>query len=178
MTAGKASGSAVQTPAQAAEANASQPERELRIELWRDEFVAFEGSAAQLQAEGVIPGGFEWPRAATMARWEESGFSYWLFRVRPKGHKGPPSSWWPLDNWCIRICVVGRDNQWHISRRLARKTEELRAEFHRHTAAGHAEWHERYRRHAAAQADRHFQAFKALVPGLVPPKRGRKSLSA
>ena len=39
-------------------------ERELNVTIYRDEFARFEGTRAQLEAEGLIPEDFEWPRAA------------------------------------------------------------------------------------------------------------------
>jgi hypothetical protein len=157
---------------------AQQAERELHIEMWLDEHVQFEGTAAQLQAEGLIPDGIEWPRGAGDLRWEANGFTYWLRRTRPVGHKGPMRSWLVMDNWFVRIEVTGRDYGWRTRRYLERKAEELRAEYHHYTAAGSAEWHAKCDRYWATVDDRKFQAFKALIPGLVPPKRGRKAAGA
>jgi hypothetical protein len=149
-------------------------DRELRIEIWPDEWADYIGAAAHLQAEGLIPEGFEWPRAADHERWEAGGFTYWLRRVRPEGHKGPMRSWLALDHWCLRVWVAGRDYAWYTGQQLARKAAALKAEFHRHTPQGRREWDALCKRYWAACSDRHFQSFKALVPGLVPPKRGRK----
>lgn len=167
------------TTNQASTTTADQPaERELTIKVWRDEFAHFEGTAAQLIAEGLIPDGFEWPHAAAEKFWEANGFKYWVKRKRPAGHKGLKRTWLQVDNWFIRVKVVGRDHEWSTRRALQRKAEELRAEFHRLTPAGSREWHASWARYWAAQDDKAFQAFKALVPGLVPPKRGRKPKSA
>lgn len=160
--------SAATTPAAAA------AEPELHIEVWLDHSANYTGSAAQLQAEGLIPDGFEWPRAAANKRWKANGFDYWLRRQRPEGHKGPMRSWLELDNWFVRVEVTGRDHYWHTRRALERQAEALRAEYHRHTAAGDAEWNANWRRYWATVEDERFQAFKALIPGLVPPKRSRK----
>jgi hypothetical protein len=148
--------------------------RELNIQIWRDLWAQFTGSAAQLQAEGLIPHGFEWPRATADKRWEANGFTYSLQRRRPEGHKGPMRSWLEVDNWCVRVEVPGHDYHWRVRRDLERKAEELRAEYCRHTAAGAREWNAAWRRYWQTVEDKRFQAFKALVPGLVPPKRGRK----
>lgn len=147
---------------------------ELHIEIWLDDWAAYTGTAAQLQAEGLIPDSFEWPRAAANKSWEAGGFSYSLRRARPEGHKGPMRSWLDLDNWYLRVSVIGRDWHWHTRRRLERKAEALRAEYHSHTAAGAREWDAAWRRYCQTLEDKRFQAFKSLVPGLVPPKRGRK----
>jgi hypothetical protein len=152
--------------------SASTPE--LHIEIWPDEWAQYTGTAAELEAEGLIPDGLEWPRAAAETRWEANGFSYWLRRVRPEGHKGPMRSWLEGDCWRVRVRVTGRDYHWCVRRGLERKAEELRAEYHRHTDAGARESSAAFNRFWQTRRDERFQAFKALVPGLVPPKRGRK----
>lgn len=153
-------------------------ERELHIEIWRDEFFDFEGTALQLEAEGLIPQGFEWPSGRDSKNWEANGFDCSMHRSRPAGHKGPMSSWLELDNWCIRVRVTGRDFFWRERQQLARKAEELRADYYRLTAAGSREWDKKWSRHYATLKDEAFQAFKAKVPGLIPPKRGRKRAAA
>ena len=155
-----------------------EAEPELHIIIWRDEWFQYVGTAAQLMAEGLIPDGFEWPQAADPKRWEASGFAYWVNRQRPSGHKGPMRSWLELDSWCIRVEVAGRDRQWPMRRSLERKAAELKAEFYRHTAAGSREWERSFKRHFATVTDDKFQAFKAKIPGLIPPKRGRKPKAA
>lgn len=152
----------------------AQQAPELRIEIWRDEWAQFEGTASQLTAEGLIPEGFKWPQAASDMRWTANGFDYWLRRTRPEGHKGPMSSWLELDNWFVRVDVEGRDHRWCTRRKLERQAEELRKAFHRQTRAGQAEWDAEWRRYWDTRRDEAFQAFKAKVPGLIPPKRGRK----
>lgn len=83
-------------------------------------------------------------------------------------------SWLEVDNWFLRVSVTGRGYHWRTRKGLERKAEALRAEQHRHTAAGAREWDAAWRRYWQTVEDKRFQAFKNLVPGLVPPKRGRK----
>lgn len=154
---------------------AQQVERELRIEIYRDDWARFEGTAAQLQAEGLIPEGFEWPRAAADKQWEANGFDYWLKRRRPEGHKGPMRSWLELDNWSLRVNVTGRDCHWHTRRRLQRQAQALSDACYRETAAGKREWNANWERYWRTQDDVAFRAFKAKVPALVPPRRARKT---
>lgn len=149
-------------------------ERELRIEMHIDHWVQFEGTATQLQAEGVIPADFEWPQAAADVHWSANGFDFWLRRTRPEGHKGPMRSWLTLDNWFVRMQVSGRGYDWAVRRALERKTDELRVAYHHHTQAGQRELDANFNRYYATKLDGRFQAFKASIPGLVPPKRGRK----
>lgn len=147
---------------------------ELRIEIEPDDCVQYAGTAAQLQAEGLIPEGFEWPRGATHKQWDANGFEYWLRREKPKGHKGPMRSWLEVDNWFLRVREKSHDYRWRARRQLDRRAEALRAEYYRLTAAGAREWNAALRRYWTTQEDAAFQAFKAKVPGLIPPKRGRK----
>lgn len=147
-------------------------ERELIIDIRQDEWAEFEGTAAQLVAEGLIPDGFEWPRAAADRFWKANGFDYWLRRTRPDGHKGPMRSWLGLDNWFVRVHVTGRDQAWITRRKLERKTEDLRAEYHRHTPEGSQEWRAKWNRYWQAREDEVFQAFKAK---LIPAKAGKKT---
>lgn len=147
---------------------------ELCITIWRDSLVLYVGTAAQLTDEGLIPNGFEWPRAAGDRHWGAGGLRYWLCRRRPEGHKGPMRSWLELDSWCVRVSVVGRDQRWHERRNIERKENELKAAKHRLTSAGMAEWDAHWHRLNAAISDKAFQAFKAKVPALNPPRRTRK----
>lgn len=148
-------------------------ERELRIEIRRDDYAKFVGTAAQLVSEGLIPEGVEWPLADSEKRWEVNGIVYRLYRVRPVGHKGPKGSWLNLDNWAIRIGVIGRDFDWRTRRLLERQAEELRAAQYRYTDEGSREWRENHDRWWCAHEDKAYQAFKAKVPNLIPPRRGR-----
>lgn len=151
-------------------------EREIIIGVHPDEWVQYEGTAAQLQAEGLIPEGFEWPLAATIKDWKAEGFDYWLRRKRPEGHKGPMRSWLELDNWFIRIKVSGRDWHWAQRRAIERKAEALRDEIYHLSPAGQREWDANWRRYWAARADKAFQAFKAIsVPERKKPGRKPKS---
>lgn len=156
----------------------AQGEPELRVEIWPDEFAQFIGTAAQLTAEFPLLQDIEWPSGSADKHWTAGRFVYWLRRVRPEGHKGPKSSWVTLDSWFLRTRVEGRDYRWHAQRRVQRMAAELKAEQYRLTPAGNAEWSAKWERRWAAERDSAFQAFKARVPGLVPPKRGRKTKAA
>jgi hypothetical protein len=151
---------------------------ELRIEIWRDSWAVYEGTAAQLTAEGLIPSDFKWPQGKGRSYWKANGFDYWLCRKRPAEHKGGMSSWLEIDNWHINIQVSGRDHRWHERRSIERKAEELKAAMHRLSPAGKAEDAEALRVILATVGDRAFQAFKAKVPALNPPRRTRKPKTA
>lgn len=148
--------------------------QELRISIWPDHFARFEGTAAQLVAEGLIPDGFEWPKAKTDKYWQSNGFKYWMRRVRPEGHSGPLRSWLEADNWFVRVTVEGRDQLWHERRYVERKAEELRKAAYQVSPVGKVEDADAFRRYLATIGDNAFQAFKDKVPALNPPKRPRK----
>lgn len=145
---------------------------ELIISIWRDDWVAYEGTRAQLEDERLIPADFEWPRADAWVSWEVGSLRFSLFRFRPDGHKGPMRSWWAMDSWRINVQVaepgIDRGRQ-----RIKEKTKALCAEIHRQSPAGQREWRAAYDRHLVAFNDQAFQAFKSI---LLPPRKkpGRK----
>lgn len=146
---------------------------ELKIDIWLDMWTRFEGTAAQLQDEGLIPQEFEWPRENAEASWESRGCSFDLRRVRPKGHRGPRKSWLELDNWAVTVKPTDRGGYGTYPMRcLNRKAEDLKNEYRRLAAEGSAEWHAHWKSYWAALGDRKFQDFKALVPGLAPRRSG------
>lgn len=77
-------------------------EREMVITFWPRAFAEWEGSAAQLRDEGLIPEDTEWPTGKSPKHWDAGGFSYWLRRCRPSGIKGPMSVWVNGDWWGLR----------------------------------------------------------------------------
>ena len=81
-------------------------------------------------------------------------------------------SWLELDNWFIRVRVVGRDRAWITRRKLERKTEDLRAEYYRHTPEGSRKWSANWNRYWQTRQDAAFQAFKAK---LIPAKAAKKT---
>ena len=150
-------------------------EPELHINIERDECVEYEGTAAQLVAEGLIPSGFEWPHGGALKGWRANGLRYVLRRARPPGHKGPRRSWLGLglDHWYVYMEVDGRDHFWTVRQKRKRAAEEAAAAIHRNTPAGAAEMAADERRYQVAVSDRAFQAFKAMVPALARRKRSR-----
>jgi hypothetical protein len=148
---------------------------ELRITIWRDSLVFYRGTAAQLTDEGLIAKGFEWPRVAAEVCWAAGGLRYRLRRERPEGHKGPMRSWLELDNWFLRVEVEGRDFHWCQRRELERRAQELKEDAYKLTLAGRLKQEAEWNRYWATQKDKAYQAFRATVPALNPPKRARKS---
>jgi hypothetical protein len=88
---------------------------ELRIEIdagpqLRE--VRFEGTAAQLEAEGLIPAGFHWPVALRQVECDVGGMTYRLSPIRLRGWKGPMRSWLVLDHWMLHVRREGCELLW------------------------------------------------------------------
>lgn len=163
-------------PGAAAPTLAPTDARELRIFLYPGNFARYEGSAAQLAAEGLIPEDLTWPQAARSAVWDDNGFDYCLRRCRPEGHKGPMKSWLALDHWSLTVHVTGRDWTWSARGRLERAAQALRDEIHAQSPAGQREWQANWNRWLAAHKDPAFQAFKAgVLPARKKPGRPKSN---
>lgn len=166
----------VHSPANSlAPARPSIGERELQVVVRPHKLNAWEyrGSRAQLEAEGVIPAETEWPDGARRLLWDDGRFRWCLSRVRPEGLKGPMSLWSSGDWWNLRCEVMNGPD--YATQRILDMRRELAKELYRQSTAGQREWSINWRRYWAAVEDEAFHAFKARVPGLVPPKRGHKS---
>jgi hypothetical protein len=152
-------------------------ESELLIRIEQDWFVHYEGTATQLADEGLIPQGLVWPPGAADKRWQANGYSYWLQRSRPKGHKGPKRSWLELDNWVFRVYYTAHDEEWHAQRALQRQTEDLLAAVHRRTREGQLKFHAALALYSSAVSDPAYRLFRQCIPALVQVRRGRKAKS-
>lgn len=130
----------------------------------------YQGTRAQLEAEGVIPEGTVWPDGDKSERWQAGLFKYNLHRKRPNGMKGPKKRWVEGDWWALRWEPANLPSP--AEREIKRKTKELADTIYRRSAKGEAEWSANWKRYWETTEDKKFQAFKALIPGLVRPKRG------
>ncbi|WP_123863476.1 hypothetical protein [Burkholderia plantarii] len=137
------------------------------------------GTRAQLEAEGLIPMGTVWPDGFRAGpRWEANGLQFKLNRRRPEGVKGPRREFIDCDNWCLRIEVLGSNA---FTDAVARKTRELHELLNcskPESAEVRKARHVRCELYGAAVRDEQFQAFKRLVPCLVPPPRKRRRPAA
>lgn len=131
----------------------------------------FQGTRAMLEAEGIIPANTKWPEAYEDLWWDDGKYRYWMRRQRPDGAKGPRRLFVAVDWWSLRQQLIAENC---VNRELRRKEQELTEYAYRNSAAGQAEWLRQFDSYMKACADEKFQAFKALIPGVLTPKRGRR----
>lgn len=143
---------------------------EIRTDLGLTEY---HGTRAQLEEEGVIPKGTEWPSGYDDCRWQSGKFDFRLRRERPPGAKGPRRDFADVDLFSLRWELTNPPS--HAQRQIALKTQELKDTIYRCSPKGKAEWSAQWDRHWETTKDAAFQAFKASIPGLIPHKRGRKA---
>lgn len=131
-------------------------------------FTDFFGSRAMLEAEGLIPHGTEWPDAFDSREWKAGQFRYWLRRIRPEGAKGARNDFIDIDWWFVRLDLINEMS--HRDRLIVLKKKELEREILANSPEGEMQ----RKRASRAAADEKFQAFKALIPGLIEPRRTRR----
>ena len=135
----------------------------------------YQGTRAALEAEGVIPAGTKWPEGFDDLRWEDGRLRYCLHRQRPEGAKGPRKQFLGVDWWILRFDTLKNETIESIkTRTVKRKTKELADFVYSLSAKGEAESRKQWKRYLEAERDERFQEFKALIPGIIRPKRGRK----
>lgn len=149
--------------------NSQSQADDLHITIYSDGVVRFEGSSAQLVAEGLMPKKPKWPDRDITANWNDEQFHYGVCRVKPDGMKAPKAEWAKLDNWQLTRTPHNRLGWDEIA--IKEKTEEIECIKFGNSLEGRG----RFAKYWAAYNDEAFQAFKALIPGLVSPKRGRKA---
>lgn len=147
---------------------------ELVIELDADiGFCRFVGTRAQLEAEGLIPHAMLWPQGFEFHHWQAGPNDFMLRRHRPAGAKGPRKAFLDVDHWMLCVDLINREH-W-ADRQIRLKAKDLASTIHRASARGQAEWMEQCHALHAARRDPAFCAFKALIPGVDRPARGRRA---
>ncbi|KWO16034.1 hypothetical protein [Burkholderia ubonensis] len=141
-------------------------EREMVIELHEGYGFSYQGTRAQLEAEGIIPDGLEWPAGRNHVGWRRGERHFSLRRCKVPGTKQRVAEWGCGDWWSIH---VGRDHT--LDPEIAEQAKKLRAMIYERSPQGKAARAEFWRRIDAANRDEKFQAFKALIPGLAPVPR-------
>lgn len=130
----------------------------------------YEGTRAQLEAEGVIPPDTQWPQGKKCLWWTEGRLRFRLCRTRPNGAKGSASVWAQADWWCLHCQTTTDPNP--VAGRIQALASEMAKAIHESTPAGHREWFERFNRYQASRADKAFQGFMAaLLPQRKKPGR-------
>lgn len=158
-------------PTEGASALASS---DLIIEIIPFFICRYRGSAAQLQAEGLIPTGFKWPGHSSTACFEDARFKYRVESAKPPGAKGTRRAWFGCDYWVVDVTVKGQRIS-HVACRIQEKIREL-AELYQH---GSPEWEARFNKVLAAGRDDVYQKFRANTLGsMVPRGRGRPAKTA
>lgn len=147
---------------------------ELIISMKYAGLAKYQGTRAMLEAEGIIPANTKWPEGFDDLWWDDGKYRYWMSRQRPDGAKGPRKLFVTVDWWSVRQQLIA-DHR--VALELERKKRELAEYAYRNSARGQEEWHRQFNSYMAACADEKFRAFKALIPGLIQPKRGRRSKS-
>lgn len=136
----------------------------------------YQGTRAALEAEGVIPAGTKWPEGFSDLYWEDDRLRYWLRRKRPEGAKGQRKQFLEVDWWMLRFDPLKTES--FEMRIIQRKSKELADTIYSQSAEGRAEHSKQWNCYWEAERDEKFQAFKALIPGIIRPKRGRKPKEA
>ena len=162
-------------PAPLRAAPTTTPERELKIHISTRSFGwwEYEGTRAQLEAEGIIPAGTEWPQGKNILYWDQGRLRFRLCRIRPEGSKGPMATWVNGDCWCLRCETT--DDSFGMGWRIKQKARELAQAIYDVSPEGRRERDARWARYWVAQKDTAFQAFKnALIPQSKKPGRPAK----
>lgn len=137
------------------------------------DFAEYQGTRAQLEAEGAIPPGTQWPEGGASVRWETGKLEYILHRTRPEGMKGPKKLWLAGDWWNLRFQLKDRPD--HGTRAIQKRVAELADELYRQSAAGQREWSANWNLYWKAREDKAFQAFKSIfIPERKKPGRKPK----
>lgn len=137
------------------------------------DFSEYRGSRAQLEAEGIVPAGTEWPEGDRCVKWEQGHLKFRLGRTRPKGMKGPMKVWLAGDYWNLRWERKVQPD--HGTREIMEKKAELKAEIFRQSIEGQRQRNANLNNYWKACDDKAFQAFKnAIIPQRKKPGRPAK----
>lgn len=139
-------------------------ERELGIQIVPRGYDCWEGTSAQLVAEGVLPPDVDWPKGLESMSWIAGRFEYWLYRIRPEGCKGPKSAYRDVDYWACRRTLAAQGHDGFAAARLYERTQALTQEIQRQSPKGQ----QLERRYFATFDDQGYRAFKRLI---CPPTR-------
>ena len=135
--------------------------QELRIKVAPDSHspTYFEGTRAQLEAEGLVPPGLEWPARAYRTFWQDEGFFCLLCRQRPAGMKGPMKAWIEGDNWVLSR----RPTQHGLVQSSVMQRNKVDGESYNQSSSGRIRPSAVREAQCRAADDEAYQRFKALL---------------
>lgn len=142
---------------------------DLSIEIYARACTRYEGTAAQLIAEGLIPDGFKWPKRTKYVSFEVGQFTYWVGRRRPRGMKGPMKAWAEGDYWHMQRSLVADEGTCWKAAQVYEKTIELAEVIRRDTP----EWRRVFHLASKAKKDAQYMAFRQQLTGELKRGRGR-----
>ena len=141
------------------------PESEIRIEMDPGRYSIFMGSRMSLEAEGLVPEGFEWPVGSKACIWEEGLFKCNIRRY-PSVSSIKKSVWSTQDHWRLCMFISNQPNNHWLQLSIAEKTRELAHAVWRLSPAGERQCE----RWCAAREDKDYCEFMERV---LPPRRTR-----
>jgi len=80
--------------------------------------------------------------------------------------------WVNGDWWCLRSKLIKAPSA--LEQQLTDAKQAIERAAYEQSAAGRRAWEAHWRRYWTAKQDERFQSFKELIPGMVPPPRGRR----
>lgn len=136
-------------------------------------FWSYEGTRAQLEAEGVIPADLQWPlpeHGRHAVHWELGRQRFTLCRTRPADLKGPMSAWIRGDWWELRCDLLGAPS--YMEQQLLDAKRELARAQYRQSPEGQRAFDAHWARYWPAQKD---AAFQAMLRRIVPQPARRST---
>ena len=140
----------------------------LTIEFHPGAWIRYKGTRAQLEAEGLIPDGFQWPHRVATAEWT-AGLH--LFNLRRAQQGVAP--WAEGDYWALMLWLKGGLRRSPGEREIIEKENALRRARYERSAEGQRAFCARYAAMQCANADSAFQAFKGGLLAGVSAKGAR-----
>ncbi len=138
------------------------------------DFSEYRGSRAQLEAEGIVPAGTEWPEGGRCVKWEQGLLRFSLSRTRPAGMKGPKKLWLEGDYWSLRWKRKVQPDWGTVA--IREKVAELAQEVYRQSYEGRRTHQALWDSFWKAHEDKAFQSFKnSIVPHRKKPGHPAKS---
>ncbi|AON55790.1 hypothetical protein [Herbaspirillum seropedicae] len=136
-------------------------ELDINLRVRGQRFCEYRGTRLQLEAEGIIPPDTQWQDGFNSSRtWTVNGISFSLFRVRPRGAKGPRRQFYDCDYWCLRIMREEKAGQDYALEEQKKKLREML--YHRSPEAA-ANRSKEYKKICAAREDATFQRYLSTL---------------